>query len=315
MRVFLTGGTGLIGRGLVAALKERGDSPVVLSRNPEKAREHALFRDVEFVAGDPAHPGDWQAALNGSDAVMNLVGHDIFAERWSAAVKRKIRDSRVLSTQDVVAAMERATVPPKVLVQGSAIGYYGATGDADVTESSPRGEGFMPEVCIAWESAAASAERLGARVAYVRTGVVLSREGGALRIMTPIFKWLPGGAAPVGSRSTPLPALGRQWMSWIHRDDITGLFLLALDHPDAAGPINGTAPRPVRNQEFGRELARAVHRPFLPFGPPDLLLRLALGEVARAVTEGQKILPAKAESLGYSFKFPELRGALVDLFA
>jgi uncharacterized protein (TIGR01777 family) len=315
MRVFLTGGTGRIGRGLVQALQARGDAPVVLSRHPEKARRLETFRDVEFVGGDPGEPGDWQTALNGCDAVINLVGHDVFAERWSAVVKRKIRDSRVLSTQNLVSAMEQAEAPPKVLVQGSAIGYYGATGDAEVTETSPSGQGFMAEVCIDWESAAAQAERMGARVSYLRTGIVLSPEGGALKVMTPIFRWLPGGAAPVGSRGTPLPALGRQWMSWIHRDDITGLFLLALDHPGAVGPINGTAPLPVRNQEFSRELARAVHRPFLPFGPPDFVLRLVLGEVAGAVAEGQRILPAKARSLGYSFRFPELRGALADLVA
>jgi len=315
MRVFLTGGTGLIGRGLVEALKTRGDTPVVLSRNPENARQHERFRDVDFVAGDPAEPGDWQDALNGCDAVVNLVGHGVFSERWNDAIKRKIRDSRVRSTQNVVAAMERAETPPRVLVQGSAIGYYGATGEAEITESSPPGTGFMAEVCMEWESAAAPAERIGARLTYVRTGVVLSPEGGALKVMTPIFRWLPGGAAPVGSGGSPLPARGRQWMSWIHRDDITGLFLHALDRSDAVGPINGTAPHPVRNAEFSRELARAVHRPFLPFGPPDFVLRLVLGPVAQVVAEGQKVLPVKAESLGYSFKFPELRGALADLFA
>jgi uncharacterized protein (TIGR01777 family) len=172
----------------------------------------------------------------------------------------------------------------------------------------------MPDVCVEWESAAAPAERFGARVAYLRTGVVLAREAGALKVMTPIFKWLPGGAAPVGSGGAPLPARGRQWMSWIHHEDIVGLFLLALDHPDARGPINGTAPRPVRNAGFGRALAKAVHRPFLPFGPPDFVLKVALGDVARVVTEGQKVLPAKAESLGYSFRFPELQGAIEDLF-
>lgn len=314
MRVFLTGGTGLIGRGIVEQLKQRGDAPVILSRNPEKSRQNALFRDVEFVAGDPVSEGDWQKGVDGCSAVINLVGHDLFAERWNDAVKRKIRESRVRSTQNVVAAMERAAARPKVLVQGSAIGYYGSTGDADITEASPPGQGFMPEVCVEWEGAAAPAERLGARVTYVRTGVVLSREGGALKVMTPIFKWLPGGAAPVGSGGAPLPARGKQWMSWIHCDDIVGLFLLALDHPEATGAINGTAPNPVRNQEFSHELARAVHRPFLPLGPPDFVLKVALGEVAQVVTEGQKVLPEKAKSLGYRFRFPELRAAIADLF-
>lgn len=314
MRVFITGGTGLIGRELVERLKERGDVPVVLSRDPVKSRKETLFRDVEFVEGDPSKKGPWQESFDGCDAVINLVGHDIFGERWNDEVKRKIRESRVLSTQNVVEAMQRAGSRPVVLVQGSAIGYYGSTGDAEVTETSPPGDGFMSDVCVEWEAAAAAAEALGTRVAIVRTGVVLSREGGALKVLTPVFKWLPGGAAPVGSSGAPLPARGRQWMSWIHHNDIVGLFLLALDHPDARGPINGTAPGVVRNAEFSRVLAKAVHRPFLPFGPPDFVLKLALGEVAQVVTGGQKVIPAKAESLGYPFRFPELRGAIEDLF-
>jgi uncharacterized protein (TIGR01777 family) len=153
-------------------------------------------------------------------------------------------------------------------------------------------------------------------VAKIRTGIVLARGEGALGVMTPIFRWLPGGAAPVGSGGGLLtPASGRQWMSWIHIDDIVGIYLLALDHPEARGPINGTAPNPVRNAEFSKTLAKVLWRPFVPFGPPDSLLELVLGEVAQVVTKGQKVLPAKAQSLGYTFRYPNLAEALRALFA
>ncbi len=154
---------------------------------------------------------------------------------------------------------------------------------------------------------------LGVRVALIRTGLVLDPHEGALATMTPIFKWVPGGAAPVGSAGG-LVGQGRQWMSWIHRDDIVGLFLRALDHPEAAGPINGTSPNPVRNRDFSRTLAKILHRPSAPIGPPDFLLKLLLGEVAEVITTGQRVLPMRARELGYTFQFPELTAALADLF-
>lgn len=315
MRVFITGGTGLIGRRIVQGLKERGDRAVILSRNPEETRNRAEIRGAEVVQGDPAASDDWAKHLDGCEAVINLVGHNLFSGRWNAEVKRKIRDSRVYGTQHVVSAIRKASQPPGVLVQASAIGYYGPRGDEELDESSRSGTDFMSVVCREWEDAAHPAEALGVRVPIVRTGVVLAKGEGALGVMTPIFKWLPGGAAPVGSGGAPKPGTGRQWMSWIHLDDIAGLFLLALDNPGASGPINGTAPNPERNADFSKALAKAVHRPFLPFGPPDFLLRAALGEVAKVVTEGQRVLPARAQQLGYRFRFPTLNDALRDLFA
>jgi uncharacterized protein (TIGR01777 family) len=318
MRVFITGGTGLIGRRLAEALLQRGDRPVVLSRQADKARlrfqQQPALRDAEVVQGDPAVVGGWEHAVDGCDAVVNLAGHNLYAERWSDDVRRKIRDSRVYSTENVVAAMARASRRPGVLVSGSAIGYYGPRGDEDLTEDSPPGNDFMAGVCKEWEAAAKPAEALGSRVVLVRTGIVLSTQGGALRVMVPVFKWLPGGAAPVGSEGKLRPARGRQWMSWIHLADIVGILLLALDNPGATGPINGTAPEPVRNADFSRALARALRRPFLPIGPPDALLQLALGNVAEIVTTGQKVLPRRARELGYTFRFPDLPGALADLF-
>ena len=313
MRVFITGGTGLIGRHLIRRLGDRGDQPVVVSRQADKVRREPGMRPVRVVQGDPTIPGPWEAELDGCDAVVNLVGHNIFAQRWDPEVKRKIRDSRVYGTEHVVAAIAKAKVPPKVLVQASAIGYYGPRGDEELTEDSPSGSDFMAVVCREWEEAAHPAEARGVRVARIRIGVVLAREAGALAVMTPIFRW--GGAAPIGSGGGLLkPGSGRQWMSWIHIADIVGIVLLALDNPEARGPINGTAPQPVRNADFSKALARVLWRPYVPLGPPDAMLELVLGEVAQVITKGQRVLPTRAQALGYRFEYPELAGALRALF-
>ena len=317
MRVFLTGGTGLIGRVLSRSLTARGDTPVIVSRSADKVRLKPAFQGAEIVQGDPSVPGSWEAAVDGCEAVINLVGHNLFAERWSPEVKAKIRDSRVVGTDNLVAAIARAKDKPKTLVQASAIGFYGPTGDEDLTEESPAGKDFMAEICQEWEAASKPAEALGLRVPVIRTGVVLAKGDAALGVMAPIFKWLPGGAAPVGSgKNALLPAKGQQWMSWIHLADIAGVFLFALDNPGASGPINGTSPNPVRNYDFSKELAKAVGRKwvFSPFGPPDAMLNLVLGEVAQVVTKGQKVLPRRALALGYRFEHPDLAEALANIF-
>lgn len=316
MRVFITGGTGQIGRHLVRRLAERGDQPVILSRHADQVRRDPSMRVREIVQGDPTTAGAWQNAVDGCDAVVNLAGHNIFEERWNSQVKRKIRDSRVYSTDNLVAAIGRAKNPPKVMVQSSAIGFYGTPAETELTEESPSGSDFMAVVCREWEEAAHHVETLGVRLALIRTGVVLERGAGALGVMTPIFKWLPLGAAPIGNGGSLIkPATGQQWMSWIHIDDIVGIMLLALDNPQASGPINGTAPNPVRNFEFSRSLAKTLWRVCAPVGPPDTLLRLVLGEVADVITKGQKVLPVRAQALGYTFKYPRLDAALAALFA
>lgn len=313
MRVFITGGTGLIGRHIAKRLADRGDQAVVLTRRPRHDAPKATA-NTEFVHGDPMLPGDWQRAVDGCDAVMNLVGQNIFGARWNDDVRRRIRDSRVFSTGNVVAAMASAKSPPRVLVQASAIGYYGPHGDEEIDERSPAGDDFMAKVCVDWENAAAPATEIGARLALIRTGVVLAPKEGALGVMTPIFKWLPGGAAPIGGKNSFAPGFGKQWMSWIHIDDIAGIFLHALDDARAAGPINGTSPQPVRNIEFSRALGKAVRRPVLPFGPPDALLKLVLGDVTDVIAKGAKVLPKAAEGLGYRFAYPDVASALAQIF-
>ena len=314
MQVFLTGGTGLIGRKIAQRLLDRGDEPVILSRNSDASRRDRSMRAFRFVQGDPTSPGAWQEMIDGSDAVINLAGHNLFANRWSATVKHKIRDSRVFATENVVKAIAAATRKPKVLVQASAIGYYGTHDDEELTEQSHSGSDFMAKVCREWEDAAHPVEGLGVRLATIRTGVVLAKGEAALGVMTPIFK-IPGGAAPVGSGHSPwMPGTGKQWMSWIHIDDIIGIFLAALDNSAASGPINGTSPNPVRNVEFSKTLAKTLWRPMLPIGPPDLMLRALLGEVSEVVTKGQKVLPVRALELGYRFAYPTLAEALKQIF-
>jgi uncharacterized protein (TIGR01777 family) len=299
MRIFLTGGTGLVGVRLVRALRKRGDDVVVLSRRADAWQRVGL--DVEIITGDPTEPGPWQDQVTACDAVVNLAGAGLFDKRWNPAYKALVRDTRVRATENVVAALARqpgrSDGTPKVLVSGSAIGYYGPHGDEELDEASPPGNDFLSQACVAWEAAANTAA--GVRVALIRTGIVLDRRGGALRQLWTPFKLGVGG--PVGS--------GNQFMSWIHHADEVGIILLALDHPDARGPLNATAPQPVTNKAFGKALGRALGRPaVLP--TPAFALRLALGEVAALVTTGQRVLPRRAEALGYQFQYPDIDPAL-----
>lgn len=307
MRLFITGGTGLVGRRLIRQLHQRGDRAVILSRRASHARE--LFgATAEVVEGDPMRRSEWMNAVADCDGVIHLAGENIFARRWNADFKKLLYDSRILSTQNVVEALRRkptrADGQPKVLVNASAIGYYGPRDDEELTEDSAPGSDFLAQLCIEWERAARAAESAGVRVAMVRVGVVLDKEGGALaKLLTP-FKL--GGGGPVGS--------GRQWMSWIHHADLIGLFLLAVDNAQAKGPLNGTAPHPVTNRDFAKTLGRVLHRPSFVW-TPALALRVLLGEAATLVTTGQRVLPKRASELGYSFQYPTLEAALAQILA
>ncbi|MBX7105525.1 MAG: TIGR01777 family oxidoreductase [Gemmataceae bacterium] len=305
MRVFLTGGTGLIGARLIRRLIARGDSVTVLSRQANAWER--VGQDVETVVGDPTVAGDWQAKVAEHDAVVNLAGTNLFAKRWNDAVKADIRESRLKSTAHVVEAMAKGG--PKILVNGSAIGYYGPRDADELNENSAPGTDFMAKVCVEWEDAARAAEAHGIRVTMIRTGIVHDPRGGALQTLMLPFKLGLGG--PVGMALNPAD-WGKQFWSWIHYADEVGILLLALDHPEATGPINATAPKPVTNKQFAKEFGRALGRP--AFAPaPAMALRLLLGEVAEVITTGQRVHPAKALALGYQFQFPELGPALADL--
>jgi uncharacterized protein (TIGR01777 family) len=301
LRVSVTGATGLIGPPLVDALRDRGAQVTVLSRDPVRAAARlnaAGRRAVKAVAWEPLGEPAPAEALEGRDAIVHLAGENV-AQRWSEKARRAIRESRVTGTRNLLAGLWRAEQRPRTLLSSSAIGYYGAHGEEPLDEGAPPGADFLAEVCAAWEQEAAKAAALGARVALVRTGVVLDPRGGALAKMLPPFRLGLGG---------PL-AGGRQYMSWIHREDLIDLMLAALGDERWDGPINATAPEPVSNREFSRALGRALRRPaVLPV--PGAALRLRYGEMAGMLVEGARVVPAKALVLGYRFKYPHLREAL-----
>jgi len=297
VRIIVTGATGFIGTALCRALTDAGHEVIALTRSA--SAQQKLGDRVQCVTWDGQSGGAWEKTLDGADAVVNLAGESI-AAKWNAEKKEKIRSSRVDGTKALVRAMEKASQRPKVLLSGSAVGYYGPRGDEELTEESSPGNDFLSGVCQAWEAAATEAESLGVRVVRLRIGVVLGEGGGALSKMLTPFKMGVGG--PTGR--------GQQWMSWVHRDDVIGLIQFALAREDANGALNATAPHPVRNREFAQTLGKVLHRPaFLP--TPALVMRLMFGEMADALLlTGQRVLPAAAQRLGYQFKFPDLMSAL-----
>jgi uncharacterized protein len=297
MRVTVTGATGRIGTRLVARLRERGDEVTVLSRDPAKAER--TLGGVAAARWRPLAEPAPAAALAGRDAVVHLAAEDV-GQRWNEDIKRQIRQTRELGTRNLVAGLRAAEPRPDVLVSSSAVGYYGPHGDERLDEDAPAGDDFLAQVCVAWEREAAAAEALGVRVARLRTGIVLDRDGGALAKMLPFFRLGAGG--PVAG--------GRQYMPWIHVDDLVALYLAALDGgAEWRGPVNGAAPEPVTNREFSTELGRALHRP--AFAPvPGFAVRLLYGEMATIVTTGQRAVPRRAQALGFGFGHPELPEAL-----
>ena len=300
MRVTVTGATGRIGAGLVAALQARGDEVTVLSRSPDRARAALGTEAVAWRTEDEPAPAE---ALAGRDGVIHLAGEDV-AQRWSDEAKRRIRTSRELGTRNLVAGLRAADPRPGVLVSASAVGWYGPRGDERVDEDTPAASDFLAEVCAVWEREAVAAEALGVRVVRVRTGVVLDKDGGALAKMLPFFRLGVGG--PVAG--------GGQWMPWIHRDDLVALYLRALDDAAWTGAVNGTAPEPVTNKDFSRALGRALHRP--AFAPvPGFAVRVLYGEMADIVVNGQRAVPKRTQALGFSFRHPQLDEALRDALA
>ncbi|MGA9875252.1 MAG: TIGR01777 family oxidoreductase [Solirubrobacteraceae bacterium] len=310
MRVTVTGATGLIGPQLVAALRARGDQVTVLSRDPDRAREgledsttptmsERAPASIEAIGWDLLHEAAPSDALAGRDAVVHLAGENV-AQRWSESAKRAIRDSRVIGTKHLVQGLAALGEDrPRVLVSGSAIGYYGTHGDEPIDEDAPAGVDFLAQTCSAWEAAARAAQPLGVRVVLPRTGVVLDPAGGALGKMLTPFRLGVGG--PVAG--------GRQYISWIHTDDLVGIVLAAIDGEQWFGAVNATAPDPQRNSDFSKALGRALHRPAL-LPVPGAALRLMYGDMAEIVTGGARVLPAKALVLGYEFRYPELDAAL-----
>jgi uncharacterized protein (TIGR01777 family) len=304
VKVAIAGSTGFVGSRLVERLQQEGHSVLVLTRNTafgQKVFPSKTFPNVQIVAYEPTASGSWQDAIAGCDGVVNLAGEPIAEERWTPEHKQKILNSRKLGTQKIVEAIAKANPKPTVLVNTSAIGYYGTSETATFDETSPSGNDFLAEVCQAWEAEASKVKDASVRLVILRFGIVLGMGGALGKMITP-FKLFAGG--PIGS--------GRQWFSWIHIDDLVNLILQALTKPEIEGVYNATAPNPVRMADLSQTMGEVMHRPsWLPV--PAFALEALLGDGAKVVLEGQEVLPKRSVEAGFSYQYPNLRSALTQI--
>lgn len=303
MKIVVSGGTGFIGRPLCASLCQEGHRVTLLTRRKEEAQR--LFGSaVTAVEWNGKEAGAWENCLEGADAVINLAGAPIADARWTDTRKRLLIESRILTTRLLVETLSRRSSKPRILISASGIGYYGASDDRLLDEGAARGQGFLADLCLAWEAEALRAAEFGVRVVTLRTGMVLERDGGALPKMLLPFRLFVGG--PI------MP--GTQWVSWIHRRDHIGLIQWLLAMPSVSGPVNAVAPEAVTMNRFCKVLGQVLHRPsWLPL--PGFALQVALGELATLMTRGQRVNPAKALSGGYVFHYPTLEPALRAILA
>jgi uncharacterized protein len=300
VRVLISGGSGLIGRALSRRLVERGDEVVILSRHPRRIRN--LPAGIRAVRWDGHTGNGWFHEIIQDSAIVNLAGENLLQWRWTEERRRRILDSRVNAGKAVVDAVQRTRYRPTVVIQASGVNYYGTDSPEPSTECSPPGDDFLARVCVAWEASTVAVEELGVRRSIIRSGVILSRDSPALRLLALPFRFFVGGK--IGS--------GRQVLNWIHRDDHVSAVLHLLDQPDAVGPYNLNAPIATTNAEFSSALGRVLRRPAL-IPAPALALRLALGEMAMAmVVEGQFARPQRLVDRGFTFDYPEIEGALRD---
>ena len=294
MKIMVTGASGFIGTHLTGFLLHRNHQVIGLARSLlGKGFSHPEYR---FIAADTTQTGVWQEALADVDVVVNLAGRSIFG-RWNESVKTEIRESRILTTRHVVEGLPAGK--PVVLVSASGAGYYGNRGDEVLTEEAPAGDDFLARLAADWEREAHAAAAKGARVVLVRLGVVLGKGGGAMAQMIPAFKFGLGG--PIGS--------GRQWLPWIHLEDLSAALLFLIDHPEISGPVNLCAPEPVTNRDFASALGRALNRPaFMP--APAVMVRMALGEFAAVLLGSQRAVSQKLLQHGFGFRHPDIRSAI-----
>jgi uncharacterized protein (TIGR01777 family) len=308
MRIVIAGGSGFLGSPLAEVYAEEGHDVRVLTRSlPPGESRHESGTGVPGITRVGWKPdgesGPWAQAIDGADAVVNLAGESIGDKRWSPQRKALLRDSRIFPTRSLATAVRAAAKPPAVFISASGVDYYGAAGDERKTEESPAGTTYLAQLCEDWEGEARKADRPDVRIAIVRSGVVLERSGGALPRMVTPFKLFVGGR--LGS--------GRQYLSWIHRLDWVEVVRWIVQTPEAAGPINATAPHPVTSRQFARALGSALRRPsFVP--APSFAMRLMVGEFANYVLSGQRVIPARAQALGYHFRYPEIDIAFRGIF-
>lgn len=299
-RIIITGGTGFIGRHLAADLAGAGHEVVVLTRHPNSDPD--LPSDVRLVGWDTQSAAGWGHLADGAGAIVNLAGETIAPARWTEERKQRIVSSRVNAGRAVVEAIQGASQKPRVLIQSSAVGYYGPHGDEIITEESPPGNDFQAEVCNQWEASTAEVETLGVRRAVIRTGIVQGRGSGTLPLISLPFRFFAGGR--VGS--------GRQWLPWIHMADEVGAIRFLIENEAANGPFNLAAPNPATNAEFSQALGRAMGRPSL-LPVPAFALKLVFGQMSEVLLEGARVVPKRLQGMGYPFRFPELEPALRDL--
>jgi uncharacterized protein (TIGR01777 family) len=297
MRIIITGGTGLIGRPLSAALLNEGHEVIILSRNP--ANRQGIPAGVRLERWDGQTAAGWGALADGAGAIINLAGESIADGRWSEERKQRILQSRLNAGKAVMQAIEQAQTKPGVLLQASAVGYYGPRGDEIITEESNPGDDFLAHVCAAWEASTAAAVDHGVRRPVLRTGIVLSNEGGAFPKLLLPFRFFAGG--PVGS--------GKQWYPWIHIDDEIAAMRFLLNHPSATGPFNLAAPEPMTNKALATTIGKVMGRPAL-FPAPSFAIKLAFGEMATVVLDGQRAIPKRLQELGFQFTYPAAEAAL-----
>jgi len=301
MKILVTGGTGFVGRPLVRKLVENNHEVVLLSRNPEAAKS-ALALPLTVFKWDPEASTPPKEAYQGIEGIVHLAGESIAAGRWTEKQKKKILDSRTLSTRNLLKGAVEAGVKPKVLVMASAIGIYGDRGNDSLSESSPQGIGFLADVCRAWEKESQYPGLESVRKVNLRIGIVLGKDGGALQKLLPLFKL--GGGGPVGN--------GKQWMSWIHRSDLVEMILYSLTHDSVSGAVNAVAPNPSTNAEFSKALGKACNRPaFMP--APAIALKLAMGEMSELVLASQKVEAKKILDSGFVFTYPKIQEALDEI--
>lgn len=300
-RIVVTGATGLVGKHLVKALLNREDEVIIFSRDVNKAK-NILPEAKEFVEWNIKNPEKWKSKLEKTDAVIHLAGINLFSKRWDHQFKKEILESRQLSTKSLVESIKQSRIKSKVFISASGIGYYGNSGDKILNENSEKGNDFLADVCEEWEKESSQVEQAGVRSVQIRTGLVLSDIDGALKQMVPPFKYFIGG--PLGN--------GKQWSSWLHINDIVGIYLHTLDNENISGAVNAASPNPVRMKEFANTIGRILNRPSL-FPVPILVLKLVVGEAADVVTASQKVSVEKLLKSGYKFKYTHLETALRDL--
>jgi uncharacterized protein (TIGR01777 family) len=302
MKIFMTGGTGFVGTNLTKQLTQKGHEVTVLTRAITEGR--ILPQGASYLEGNPTEEGTWQERVGEHEVIINLAGASIF-RRWTKSAKEVMLDSRILTTKNLVEALSARKDRETLFLSTSAVGYYGPHGDEELDERSPPGDDFLASLAQEWESSAVKAEAFGIQVVLLRFGIIFGKEGGALKQMAPLFQWYLG--SPLGT--------GKQWFPWIHEQDLVNIYLYVLEQKDISGPINCTAPNPVRNEELTKVLGEVLGKPTFMPAVPGFMLKIMMGEFGSVLLNGQKVIPKRLLEMGFSFSFPGLKEALEDLLS